>query len=384
MPQNSLIAVVVDPWQHPYNGTVVSTRRFVAALSERGYQFRVLCIGDEERDGFRQLSIPGVNRIINSMRAPLARPDRALLRRCLDGVDLLHVQFPFFLGRAAILEAKRLSVPVVCSFHVQPENILQNLGIRSAALTRLLYRVFVRAIYDRADRVVAPSEFAASLLREHGLEVPISVVSNGIPQRFFDVERVAAGGSYRVLSVGRLAREKQQETLIRAVARSRNREAIDLVLVGVGPRQEFLETLARRLHVRATIGWMDDAHLLREYGRADLFVHAGAIELEGMSVLEAMAAGNAVIISDSPGSACGELISDPNRRFVAGDPDDLADRLDWWLEHPQARAEVAAEHRRLAMARSYPVAVAALSRVYEDLMSVPAARVSDARMNGSL
>jgi hypothetical protein len=35
------------------------------------------------------------------------------------------------------------------------------------------------------------------------------------------------------------------------------------------------------------------------------------------------------------------------------------------------------------MARSYPVAVAALSRVYEDLMSVPAARVSDARMNGS-
>lgn len=35
------IAIVIDPWEFPYNGAVVSTRRFVQALEER-YSFKRL------------------------------------------------------------------------------------------------------------------------------------------------------------------------------------------------------------------------------------------------------------------------------------------------------------------------------------------------------
>ena len=38
---NPRIAMVIDPWYHPFNGTVVSTRRFVGALSDR-FDFRIL------------------------------------------------------------------------------------------------------------------------------------------------------------------------------------------------------------------------------------------------------------------------------------------------------------------------------------------------------
>jgi glycosyltransferase involved in cell wall biosynthesis len=384
------IAVVIDPWDHPYNGTVVSTRRFVESLSRAGYRFRLLSItgpGGDPAASFKRLSLPGVNRIIDAMRAPLARPERDKVRRLLAGCGLLHVQYPFFLAYSAVREARLLGIPVVCSFHVQPENILANLRISSRALTKLLYRLFVRCLYARADQVIAPSGFAADLLRAHGLQVPITVLSNGVPERFFKVrqaravQRPASGAPYRLLSVGRLAREKQQETLLRAVARSRYRQNIELVLAGVGPRQGYLTRLAQELGVRARIGWIDDDELLDMYGRADLFVHTGTIELEGMSVLEAMAAGNCVIVSDSRDSACVPLVDEADR-FRMGDSADLAWRIDFMLERPELRVEAGERNRRKASGFSHSAASRALMGFYDGMLA-PVGSVQEPRLTGT-
>jgi 1,2-diacylglycerol 3-alpha-glucosyltransferase len=364
------VAMVIDPWDHPFNGTVVSARRFVAALAAAGVAFTLLTVGDGpapagcRRVGFPRLSIPGVNGIIDRMRAPLARPERERLRAALSDCDLLHVQFPFFLGHAAIGEARRLGIPVICSFHVQPENILMNLGLRSAWLSRVLYRVFIRGFYRPADQVIVPSTFAAELLAAHGLEREVEVLSNGVPDRFFDLTRAPkpAAEPFRVLSVGRLAREKDHATLLRAVAASRHR--IELTLAGAGPRMRWLQALARRLGVAARIGPVSDEELMALYAGADLFVHGGAIELEGMSVLEAMAAGNVVVVGDSPASACGGLVGEARARFRSGDAHDLARRIDGWLDDPDARVAAGAANRRAALEVRHERSAARLVDIY--------------------
>ncbi len=380
------IAVVIDPWNYPFNGTVVSTRRFVAAMEQAGYQFRILSIQAPElaeEEVFEKLSIPGFNRIIDTMRAPLAKPERARLRKLLADCDLLHVQYPFFLAHSAIREARALGIPVICSFHVQPENILQNIRLPSRLLSSLLYRLFIRFIYSRADQVIAPSSFAAGLLTRHGLDRPVTVVSNGVPDRFFRVERRPTDGSgYLLLSVGRLAREKQQETLLRAVALSRHRDAISVVLAGVGPRQAYLERLAGRLRLKARIGWVDDDELLGLHGRADLFVHTGTIELEGMSVLEAMATGNVVVVSDAQASACAAMIHEAHSRFHKGDPADLAERIDYWLDHPDARETQQRFNQLYARSLAHDKAVGRLASLYDDTLR-DVSSVEPAQMNGS-
>ena len=380
------IAVVIDPWNYPYNGTVVSTRRFVAALTRAGYRIQILSIRAPdlpEEESFEKLSIPGFNRIIDTMRAPLARPDREKLRSLLSGCELLHVQYPFFLAYAAIREARSMDIPVVCSFHVQPENILQNIRLPSRLLSKALYRLFVRFIYNRADHVVAPSSFAAGLLTRHGLERPITVISNGVPERFFQVQRSSeAGGGYLLLSVGRLAREKQQETLLHAVAHSRHRDEITVVLAGVGPRQRYLERLAARLRVNARIGWVDDEALLDLHGRADLFVHTGTIELEGMSVLEAMATGNVVVVSDAPASACAAMIHEAHARFRKGDSADLAERIDYWLDNPEARSTQRRFNRLYAQSLSHDRVADRLMALYDEVLRELPVDVQ-AQMNGS-
>ncbi len=383
----SRIAVVIDPWDYPYNGTVVSTRRFIESLTRAGYCFQLLALpgpGVAESEAFTKLSIPGVNGIIDAMKAPLAKPDRKKIRRLLEGCDLLHVQYPFFLAWAAIEEAREMGMPVVCSFHVQPENILENLHLPSRTLARLLYRFLIRTIYNKADHVIAPSAFAAMLLEQHGYNGPISVVSNGVPDRFFGVEPEPPGKRRLLLSVGRLAREKQQETLLRAVAQSRYRQALQVVLAGVGPRENYLRKLATELHIDARVGWVDDEELLSLYGRADLFVHAGTIELEGMSVLEAMAAGNAVVVSDSAESACAALIHEANARFTMGDAADLAARIDYWMDNPDLRRSQGRFNRLFAQAHAHDKTSAKLMSFYEEVLATDAPEESQPRLTGTL
>jgi 1,2-diacylglycerol 3-alpha-glucosyltransferase len=384
------IAMVIDPWLQPFNGTVVSTRRFVSALEAAGCHLNLLAIGGDqsERPGpnrvltrFTRLSVPGFNRLIDAMRAPLARPDRALIRQALLDSDLLHVQFPFLLGHAALGEAKRLGLPVVCTFHVQPENILINIGLESRLLRDFLYWVFVTALYNRATLVVAPTEFAANLLREHGVKRPIAVISNGVPEAFFNVSREPAqtlARPMRVLSVGRLAKEKHNETLLHAVAASAYRNDIELTLAGAGPREDELKALAISLGVDARIGPVSDEALLALYARADLFVHCGAVELEGMSVLEAMAAGLTVIVSDSPESASAQIATDARMLFRSGDWGDLAAKMDHWLGDPARRAAQGQTNRRDASAFSHQRSVSRLLGQYDDVMTRSMLRASDA------
>jgi glycosyltransferase involved in cell wall biosynthesis len=169
--------------------------------------------------------------------------------------------------------------------------------------------------------------------------------------------------------VGRLAREKQQETLLRAVGMSRHRQSLQIVLAGVGPREQMLERLAQRLGVDARIGWVDDDELLGLYGAAELFVHAGTIELEGMSVLEAMAAGNTVIVSDSADSACASIVHEVNARFVRGEPADLARRIDYWLEHPEQSAIQGRLNRQFAESLRHDSAARKLKSFYQDVLA---------------
>jgi glycosyltransferase involved in cell wall biosynthesis len=378
----TVVAMVIDPWYHPFNGTVVSTRRFVDALAAQ-FDFKILLAlaPDEALEancmGFSRLRIPGINFIIDRMKAPLGLPNRQKLQQAMQEADLLHVQFPFFLGHGAIAEAKRQDKPVVMSFHVQPENILSNLGVSSRWLTDLLYRFFIWRFYDRADCVIAPSQFAADLLHEAGLAQPVTVLSNGVTEDFFLAHTpvyapvhasVNETPMFHIVSVGRLAKEKQQPQLLRAIAASRFKNEIRLTLAGTGPQQGKLMDLAAELGVQAEIGRVSDERLKRLYQTADVFVQTSAVELEGMSVLEAMAAGCPVLINRSNTSAVPEFVVAPEATYAMNDVADLTHKLEAMLENPDLRSAAGQENRQIAQSRHHDHSVNALAQLYRRVL----------------
>lgn len=369
------VGMVVDPWDLPFNGTVVSARRFVEALSDE-VSFSIFMTPSrgaplpDQAVLFDKLSIPGVNHIIDRMQAPVAKPNRNILDEAMASLDVLHVQYPFFLAYGAIRAARRASVPVISSFHVQPENILKNLKLNFASLVPVLYDLFVKAFYNAADHVVVPSQFAANLLVSHGTERPITVISNGITARFLrghKIDKPMGGPPFYLLSVGRLAAEKQHDLVIDAVAKSKHRGHCHLRLVGSGPEQKRLERLAEAKGVQADIGPCSDNELLALYERCDLFVQASTVELEGMSALEAMAMACPVLLNNSKTSALHELPAMPDAFFSDGDSGELTHRMDQFLNSASERNRHSIHNSTAALGRAHERSAAQLLDLYHQV-----------------
>ncbi len=360
------IAVVTDTYEDGISGGVVTTIRFVEALRKR-HEVTVVATGPPAPG---KVVLPGFQLPLRAMREShftFAWPSRATLETVYTQADVVHLNFPFLLGFSAIRIARRMGVPTVAAFHVQPENLLLNLGVHSAGVSRWIYRRWVRGFFQLADAVVCPSAFAANRLRSYGLSVPAWVVSNGVPPHLQGGSVHPAPpptGPYVLLCLGRLAREKRQDVVIDAVARCRHRDRIRLVIAGAGPLQRALRTRINRLGLAAEIGYVDDQRLTQLFADTHLLVHASEVELQGIAVLEAMAAGIPVLVADAPDSAARRYASGPEFLFRPGDPGDLAAHLDRLLDAPETLVAGSRRSLEQAVQHDFQRSVRSLEHIY--------------------
>lgn len=363
------IAYAIDTFDGVKTGGVISARRFVAALRER-HDVTVIAGGpsSEGQVGLPRFTIPPFGRVMREMGFIFAWPTRSILEPVLRRADVLHVQFPFWLGIRAATLARRLGTPVVAASHLQPENMFHNIGIHSEWLVDRTWRFFISALYGRADYLVSPTAFGLRELQQRGLTVPADVVSNGIPTQFRPgpaAHEARPDNRFVVLAVSRLAKEKRIDVTIEAVRRSRHADRIQLVLYGHGPEEEKLRRLSATLPVPAEIRVIDEADMPSAMRAADLLVHASEIEIEGMAVLEALGVGLPTLVADAPLSAASRLAISDDFRFPPGDVDQLARRIDYLFEHPEALA--AARQANLAAAEGLRLeaSIARMEAIYE-------------------
>jgi len=162
--------------------------------------------------------------------------------------------------------------------------------------------------------------------------------------------------------VATLEGHKDQETLIRAAARLRDRgQAIEVRLLGDGHRRQELAELIDTLQAPARLmGSCLD--IPEQLASMDVFAFS-TTEQEGLGIalIEAMAAGLPIVASDVP--ACREVLDDDNAGLLVepGDPDAMAAGIERVFADPveaQRRAEYARERARCvfsaeAMAHGY-------------------------------
>ncbi|HVP69252.1 MAG TPA: glycosyltransferase [Anaeromyxobacteraceae bacterium] len=373
------IAMVIDAWDEANNGAVVSTRRFTEIFRGQGHEVEVLATGEAApgKVPLKTFFIPTPGRIMEKMRLPFAWPDRRILQEVIARQDVVHVQFPFYLGIRTITLARQARVPVVSTFHVQAEHLLHNVNVRSRTLVHWVYRFFLRTTYNRSDHVVCPSAFAEKEIRRYGLRVPSSVISNGVPPEYRPPTgegSVRFGGKFTILSVGRLAREKRHDLLIEAVRRSRHEKDIQLVILGDGPLRARLEEQGKALTNPAIFRWLKPAELIPYYGGADLCVHAAEVEVECMSVLEAMACGLPCLIARSPLSATPQFALNDDFLFEAGSREDLTRRIDSWIENPAALARARDDYREASRRYAVETSAERLLEVYRGVVAANGAR----------
>jgi glycosyltransferase involved in cell wall biosynthesis len=153
-----------------------------------------------------------------------------------------------------------------------------------------------------ANSVATWAEFArypkhyrrSMILIEHGLDAPVPTRSRAAVRRVFGLP----ASQQIILSVGRLATQKNQDVLIRALACLPHAH---LALAGAGPRQEALHALAvtlgvdDRLHLLGALPAEDIADL---YAATDLFAFPSTWETFGLAAAEAAMAGMPMVVAD--------------------------------------------------------------------------------------
>ena len=366
--------MVIDAWDDANNGAVVSTHRFAEILRARGHTVEVLATGVPAPGKIllKSFVIPTPGNIMEKMRLPFAWPDRRILEETLGRQDVIHNQFPFYLGIKAIGVARKAGVPVVSTFHVQAEHLLHNVGVRSPTLVDWTYRFFLRTTYNRSDAVLCPSAFAERELRRYGLRVPSAVISNGVPPEYRPLPREECErfeGKFTILSVGRLAKEKRHDLLIEAVRKSRHEGRIQLVILGDGPQKARLEELGKVLTHAPVFRWLKPHELIRYYGGADLCVHAADVEVECMSVLEAMACGLPCVIARSPLSATSQFALSDDFLFEAGSREELTARIDRWIDDPPGLERAREGYREAAQRYRVEASVDQLVELYRQVIA---------------
>lgn len=369
------IAYAVDLFEGVKTGGVISAQRFVKALRER-HDVTVIA-GGPHRDGLvglPQFTIPPFGKVMRQMGFVFAWPSRAAIEPVLRRADVLHVQFPFWLGVRAAGLARRLGTPVVAASHLQPENMFHNVGVHSDWLNDRTWRFFISTLYGKADHLVAPTAFGLAELRRRGLSVPADVVSNGIPPQFHPgpgQRSPAHRDRFVVLAVSRLAREKRIDVLIEAVRRARNAARIQLVICGAGPEQARLRRAASSLPTPAEFRVVEVDDVPGVLRAADLLVHASEIELEGMAVLEALGTGLPTLVADAPFSAAARLAIGDDFRFRPGDAAALAARIDHLVEHPERLAAASQASLEAAAGLRLEASIAKLEAIYQRVARPP-------------
>ena len=355
-----IITVAIDSYNEA-NGGTIATMRIVEGLKEKGHEVRILSAihRDPSDPYFYKIPgfvLPGAEGAQESMVFLFGKYDKKTFEKAIRGADVVMVQFPFLMAKGVVKTAKKLGVPVVGSFHVQPQNIMVALGKTSKLLEKIIWLAFKHFLFKRVDTIISPSRFAAGLLDSQGVKARHKVISNGIPAEYVPGDHIRPewfGDRMVLVSVGRHAGEKRQRLLIEGVKRSKYKEHIQLILAGKGEDTEELKLLGSTLPVKPYIEYISDEDKLRFLNTADMYVHGSIVELESLSTAEAVGCGLPCLISDSRHSAASQFALDERFIFRSDDPDDLARRIDYWYEHLEELRSTEMKKKILAMAEEY-------------------------------
>ena len=236
---------------------------------------------------------------------------------------------------------------------------------RLRLLDPLIMRAVCRRVWRHAARIVAVSHDLRALAHKTWPDACIDVIPNGVDTRAFTP---APPGQDGVLFVGRLIRRKGVDILIEA-ARLLAAEHPDLrvTIAGDGPERARLEGMVRGYGLQERVrfrGFLDRTSLADTYRRAGMFVLPAVSDAMPNVVLEAMAAGLAIITTRTGAK---ELLDDNGQILERAEPEAVRAGIAGYLRDRQLLIRHQRNSRRLAETMSWAAVADYYATLYADL-----------------
>jgi glycosyltransferase involved in cell wall biosynthesis len=158
-------------------------------------------------------------------------------------------------------------------------------------------------IFDYAA-VIVPSSHVAGQFNQYGIpKENIHVITNGIDTEEYYQENIKTKSGHLIV-VGRITKRKGQATVIKVVSELRKKGYdVHLHVVGDGPYKNTIESLVTELGLEPHVtihGYVNNEKKIKLLNQSELFLFASRQEGLGNVLLEAMAAGCAIVARSLP------------------------------------------------------------------------------------
>ncbi len=244
--------------------------------------------------------------------------------------------------------------PLFLKFHGSDHTLLES--------PSWINRTLTRAIVSRAAAIgVLSSEEKHNFVAAGYPEDRFVVVKNVV-----DWRRLSEGGwpredPGRLLFIARMVPGKGLEDVIRAVRLLIDAgRKVTLTCVGDGPARASAEALTKELELDSAVrftGRIPESETAEYYLRFGMLVFPTHREGFSMTIFQSLAAGLPILTTRCRAAA--DYLREPDHCLWVrpGDPQNVADKVGWLLDHPEAAKRMSAESRRLA--RSFDAKVVA-------------------------
>jgi phosphatidylinositol alpha-mannosyltransferase len=278
-----------------------------------------------------------------------------------EHIDLVHLHTPITptLGLIAAQAARHLEIPLVGTFHS---------WFRPSSFLSFCHGIFQREL-DKIDAKIAVSE---PVIQAHSryFKAEWEVIPNGVNVSYFHPNGRLPADAFirgpRLLFLGRLDPRNGLNTILEAMPQIlKHYPQTQLDIVGDGPLRRYYERQAQSLGSRVRfIGYVYDERPYY-YGKADLYLCPTTRASFGITLLEAMACGTPLVVSDIIGFR--ELVNGGSEAVLVepDQPEAWARTIIEVISNPGRREKMALAGFLKAKEYTWPKIAARVLKVYE-------------------
>lgn len=308
------IALFTDTYPPEINGVATSCKSLRDTLVAHGHDVLVVTTNpfsnkvDVTKD-FVRIPGPELKKLYGYRLANIYSP-KALKAIRRFNPDIIHVQTDFGVGLFSWGVIKALDCPSIYTYHTMYEDYTYY--VTKGYLDRLgkaIMRQYSRNMISHCDGFITPSTKTKDYMRRIGIDIYANVIPTGVDFSKFASNRLDHNkikelkdkfalndGSFILLSLGRIAKEKSIDFSIKCFAKFLEKHPeikTKMVIVGKGPAEDELKELANALNISDKVlfvGPCAPSEVQNYYALGDAFVSASLSETQGLTYMEAMAA----------------------------------------------------------------------------------------------
>lgn len=376
------IGIFTDTYLPDINGVVSSCVTLTEALQKAGHTVYVITNHPGNklcREG-NIIRLPGIELkglYGYKMSSPIQLTADKVMRQ-LD-LDVIHIQTEYGVGLYGRHVAKEYSIPLVYTYHTMWEDYTHYInpmdlnGVEK--ISKAALRSLSRTYANRGQAVIAPSEKTKNALLSYGVQAPIYIIPTGLDLSRFDDKNIdpqkeqevrqtwdITPEHHTVIFVGRLAKEKMLEMVIEAI-RMNPDPALRLLVTGSGPDTDYFKRCAQNDPRIQFAGKVPATDVPYYYKAADCFASASTSETQGMTYIEALAAGLPVFGRRDP--VLYDLVEEGVTGGYFDDAAELSQKLTRFFEGPACDRELC---RQKAAPYTTELFAAKVLAVYEQAM----------------